>query len=318
MMAFRAGCAGVVGKLPSRAEYLPVPASAPGFAAFDAWLTDAAEWAAERAGPNWVERFAQGAMHGFVFREPAAPPDGILCGAVVPSCDSAGRQFPLALAVPLQLSPELLARCELLPFVLEAVWAEATQALAELRAGGLTVDAISSISVNPDMDAAEAADLYGRWAAELPLAELWLLLGPALAKPEATLRLLFEALAPLRGVERPQTTLSLRLPLGVAGGAALCFWLDVVRRCVGWNATVPSLFWSHDGHDGAAVVHLGRPPRDTLAELWLPTGSRDAIADMTVEPAGEVIQACRVLPPSAQALLSAPAVTVSQFLAGLA
>ncbi len=38
--------------------------------------------------------------------------------------------------------------------------------------------------------------------------------------------------------------LSLRLPLGQAGGAALCFCSDLARRFLGWRATVPSFFWS--------------------------------------------------------------------------
>lgn len=315
MSAFIAGQAGMVGKLPARAEYLPVPSTDPAFAIFDGWLTEAIEWAAGRAGPGWNEAFEHGAMHGFVFRPPAGAPDGVLCGALAPSRDSAGRAFPLALAAPLRLAPELVARPELLPFALEGLWAEATELLAASRSA--TVAGAPALHGSADIDASEAAQLYDEWAAELPLVELWSLLGSALGSPDATLRVLLETLAPARGTERPQTTLSLRLPLGMAGGAALCFWLDVVRRSLGWTATVPSLFWSHDGSDGSALLHLGRPPKDALAELWLPTGSRDDIVDLTAGAGQGLAEVCAPLTPALSALIETPGATVAQLLSSV-
>ncbi len=317
--AFKVTSSGAVGKLPTLAEYLPVPAEAPSFAAFDTWLTEALEWAAARAGAAWQAAFSEGAMYGFTFRSPAASPGGLLCGALTPSHDSAGRQFPLALAAALQLDAALLKRPELLPFVLEGVWLEATQGLSDLRqaeagAGGPPT---AELGAAAELDCDEAAQLYEGWAESLPLQELWQLLGTALADPPGTFRLLFETLAPVRGVERPDTTLCLRLPLGAAGGAALCFWLDIVRRFLGWRATAPSLFWSHDGTDGMALLLVGAPPKDALAELWLPVGAREQIADFTRPPSAATLTACRPLPPSLQALVQSPAATVATLLAAL-
>src|SRR5262249_29591391 len=158
------------------------------------------------------------------------PPDALLCGALAPSRDSAGRLFPLAVGAPLRMAPALLARPELLPFTLEGLWAEATGALADLM--GATAQAASTLTLGAgqDADVAAPAALYGDWAIALPLVALWALLGPALVSPAAPLRLLLETLTPSRGVEPSSTTLSLRLPLGAGGGAALCCWLDVVRR----------------------------------------------------------------------------------------
>lgn len=319
MSAFEAGRTGAVGKGPWRAEYLPVPSSAPSFAAFDAWLTEATEWAAAGAGPGWSDAFARGAMHGFVYRAPTDPVDVALCGALAPSRDSAGRQFPLALGAPLSVSPELLRRPELLPFSLEGLWAEATGGLAELIHLDHPPDAAAAphLSAGHDAEVAESAQLYDEWVETLPLNELWALLGPALVNPSATLQLLFETLAPSRGVERPTTTLALRLPLGLAGGAALCFWLDIVRRYVGWRATLPSLFWSHDGTTGAALLHLGRPSKGALAELWMPTGKRDDAADLTCPADPAWAEAFSPLPPAVIAALSVPQASVAQLLASI-
>jgi len=313
MTSTHAPAGGFIGKLPTRAEYLPVPSWAPAFAELDAWLSSTMEWAAARAGAEWAERFARGAAHGFVFRAPASAPDEVLCGALTPSRDSAGRQFPLALGVPLRLPPEVVGRAELLPFVFETIWSEATRGLLDALETG-KAELASDLQLEPAADVAEAAQLYADWAAQLPLAELWALLGPALADPRATLRLLFETLAPLRRVERPETTLSLRLPLGQASGLGLCFWLDLVRRALGWRQTVPNLFWSHDGHNGAVMLHLGGPPKATLAELWMPTGSRDDIADLTITPPRELVDMLPALPATVEGALVSFETCVAVFL----
>jgi type VI secretion system ImpM family protein len=317
MTPFVVGPTGAIGKLPSRAEYLPVPSHAPSFAAFDAWLTSASEWAVRGAGPAWPEAFAQGAMHGFVFRAEGGPLDTALCGALAPSHDSAGRLFPLGLGASVRMPRELLTRPELLPFSLEDLWAEATAGLADLMSLRTPTPPVLPALGAHDADVGDAARLYDDWVSNLPLLELWALLGPALSQPAATLRLLLEAIAPARGVEPPTTTLSLRLPLGLAGGAALCVWLDIVRRYLVWQSTLPSLFWSHDGTTGAALLLLGRPPKAALAELWLPSGRHDDIVDLTQPVDAAATAAFSPLPPALAATLTAPQASVAQLLATL-
>src|ERR1043165_9264719 len=91
--------AALIGKLPSFAEFLSPPASPGSFALLEAWLLDSMEWSNGRAGPRFPDAFAGGAMHGFVFGELAVPGAGLV-GALSPSRDSAGRQFPLTFAAP--------------------------------------------------------------------------------------------------------------------------------------------------------------------------------------------------------------------------
>lgn len=308
----------MVGKLSSRGEYLPVPSHAPSFAAFDAWLSTAMEWATRAGGPDFPEAFQRGALHGFAFRPDGERGPNLLCGVLSPSRDSAGRLFPLALGVPLQVAPQAAGRPELMPFVLETLWAEA---------GGLLLDILAAppsgsieppvVTAEPDADAEHAAETYDDWAARITLRELWALLGPSLSRPAATLRLLLEAVLPVRGQESAQTTLSLRLPLGAGSGASLCFWLDVVRRHARWQSTLPSFFWSHDGTTGAALLHLGRPPASTLAELWLPSGTRDEIADLTRPVDIIAVEAYAPLSAEIVAALSDPQATLAQLLAAL-
>jgi type VI secretion system ImpM family protein len=307
------GRSGLIGKVKGRAEYLPVPSSAPSFAAFDAWLSTSIDWATARADAGWSECFARGAVHGFVFRAPGSPPGELLCGSLAPSRDQSGRQFPLALATALSVPPELLARPELLPFVLERVWGDATRALLDVLTTG-DPELATNFKAELTTDVTEAAALYDHWASQLPLVELWALLGPGFNEPEPALRLLLETLNPVRGNECPKTKLSLRLPLGLASGLGLCFWLDVVRRSLHWQRTIPSLFWSHDGNSGAVILPLGEAPAATLAELWLPTGRRDDIADLTLPASPLLVDALPPLAAPVRAALSARGAPVAAFL----
>jgi type VI secretion system ImpM family protein len=296
--------AGFVGKVPDRAEYLPVPTTAPGFAALDSWLSEGMEWAAARAGASFPSAFAAGAMYGFVFCAPATPGQ-MLVGALAPSHDNAGRQFPLAFAIPTELGSAVLERPALLPFILEGLWERSTEALSARLAG----DARDADSWTPPQQSLGAAELdeihqaYADWAGGLPQSEVWQLLSVP-NDPRLALRWLLETLAPLKGHQAPRTTLSLRAPLGALGGVGLCFWLDLVGRSLGWTGSVPSLFWSHDGSTGTALIHPGTPPKPTLAELWLPTGERDEIADLTLPLGDDVAEHLRPLPASLDAALA--------------
>ncbi len=270
--------AGIIGKLPSFAEFFAPPATPAAFARFEALLLDSMEWSLGRAGPPFAEAFARGAMYGFVFSD-LAEPSAPLVGALSPSHDSAGRQFPLAFAAPVTLDARALARPELAPFSFEELWTTSIEALGFGLAGDVArmQELAASLDATALPDFEEAAALYGSWSADLPIAELWPLLGLD-GDPGLTLRWFLEAVAPLR--TGASTSLSLRVPLGALGGVGLCFWLDLLRRSVSWRGRLPSFFWSHDGQSGSALIHLGKPPRQTLAELWLPTGEHDEVADL--------------------------------------
>jgi hypothetical protein len=129
-------------------------------------------------------------------------------------------------------------------------------------------------------------DSYSSWTRSLPTRELWTLIFGAERPidPVRVLSLVSNTVAAYRGAERPASSLALKLPLGAAGGAALCFWLDWVSRIARWKATVPTFFWSHNGREGAAVIALGSPPACTLAGLWTTSGSQNQICDVASAP----------------------------------
>jgi type VI secretion system ImpM family protein len=279
----------LLGKLPARGDFVNLGPGGAVQTELDAFLTDCVEWASERRGSSWHDAYERSGMQAFVFGargERGAPT--YCAGVFTPSRDAAGRRFPLCVAFPFVPSSALSAAPEAAPLVLEAYWHAASELLLELANDPMLdlarrLDAVR-VQEEPLID--EAANSYAQWTQDLPQQELWSLLLPEEPRrhPAELLYLITETVRPCRGVERPTTPLSLRLPLGVAGGAALCFWLDWVRRIARWKATIPNFFWSHDGNAGAALLSLGVSPKSSLSELWAPTGERDEICDLTVAP----------------------------------
>jgi type VI secretion system ImpM family protein len=271
---------GLVGKLPASADFLRVRADSEAFQGLLGWLVDGVQRAA-LAG-DWIAGVSPTAVHAMCFRGRRGT--SALVGALAPSLDQAGRRFPIAAASELAFDAELAEHPEALPIVLESVWSLTAQLVLDLQG----VDRATLDQPLPHADVhvtvSEALHTYRSWTEELPVDDFMaLVFGADPAYAAGALALVEEAVSPYCGVENPDTPLSLRLPLGQAGGAALCFWLDLIVRLTGWRRTVPSFFWSHDGESGALLLHLGRVSPGALRELWLPTGTSDEVCDL-VQP----------------------------------
>lgn len=308
------------GKLPSRGDFLHIGASSAALAAFDDWLTQGVEWAHARAGAAFREAFTGSSIRAFVYVARSDPgPASLIIGALAPSRDEAGRQFPISVASSVALGTDFASEPQLLPIACEDIWQEASQCLAELLAGASEPSArLAALHPHPALDFADAQYNYSAWSEALPLAELWTLISASHSFDwlHDTLRWIAETVRPHRHQEAPNTRLAIRLPLGAAGGAAVCFWLDVVRRLSAWRSTVPSFFWSHDGVSDQLTVHMGLPAAASIAELWLPTRSRDEFCDLTVPLGGAALEHVSPLPAQVVHALSAPS-SVAAFLATL-
>lgn len=266
---------GLVGKLPAAADFLRIGAQTEVFQSLLGWLIDGVQRAATRAE-------VQGAGDGVIaFCYTSRKADTALGGALAPSMDQAGRRFPIAAASELLLDAELSQHPEALPLVLESVWATTSQLVIDLQAADRAALEAAPLHTDVDIDLPAALAAYRRWTRELELDDfVELVFDGDTARAAAAFALAADAVAPYVGVESPDTPLALRLPLGQAGGAAVCFWLDLIARLAGWRRTVPSFFWSHDGASGALLLHLGRVPPGALAELWLPTRESDEVCDL--------------------------------------
>jgi hypothetical protein len=138
-------------------------------------------------------------------------------------------------------------------------------------------------------------ELYADWAEGMGAAQLCSLLGRPVGWLAGATATIAQAVDPQGGGR----VRSFRVPLGQGAGGALCFWLDVVRRAAGWQAHVPSFFWSHDETGGEALVFVGAPGDLALATLWGAAAARTDICDLTVP--GDTLGA-GALTPSTHAL----------------
>jgi type VI secretion system ImpM family protein len=300
---------GLVGKLPAAADFLRFRADSEAFQGLLGWLIDGVQ----RAAATGVMDSPDTGVQALCFRGRGA---SALVGALAPSADQAGRRFPIAAVSELALDAELAQHPEVLPLVLEAVWAATAQLVVELQQ--LERAELEEAQRDParfevemNLGVGDALNAYRAWTDELELDDfLALVFGADLEHAVGALALAEEAVSPYRGVEHPDTPLSLRLPLGQAGGAAVCFWLDLIVRLTGWRRTVPSFFWSHDGDSGALLLHLGRVPPSALRELWMPTGKSDEVCDL-VQPGPEFRSPRRA---RWQRLLDDPTLRVSELL----
>jgi type VI secretion system ImpM family protein len=311
--AFRAvGAFCAFGKLPSRADFVHVGPASELFARFDDWLTDSVEWAHARSGANWCEAFRGGTMRAFMYRgDGPGMEQALVVGALAPSRDEAGRLFPICVAAPVVLAEKFVKSPHLLPLACENIWQVAGENLAELGLNpnadlGARLAGLAEPSVVRFSDA-EAA--YAAWGEAQQVSDLDALItgSEQIDALRGILRLVAEAVLPHRKKELPGTPLSLRLPLGAAGGAAVCFWLDAVRRLVGGSAMVPSVFWSHEGDSGQLTVHLGSAPLATVSEF----------CDLTQPLAAAAVESLAPLPGAMEQVLRYRSGSVAGLLAAL-
>jgi type VI secretion system protein ImpM len=279
------GAVGVVGKLPAFADFVRLGAQAKLFEDLLTWLVDGTERSAALRR-DALALIGAGPLHAFVYRAGAG--SSFLAGVLGPSSDQAGRCFPSAVAAELPVSPALLQEPGVLPILLERIWAVTGQVATELQTQDReTILAAPGWQVDMEASPTQALATYRAWTEELPVQELLdLVFAGDVAAAARAIALTEEAVRPYRGIEEPSTPLSLRLPLGEYGGAAVCFWIDVVRRLLGWRRTLPSFFWCHDGSSGVLMLHLGQVSVRAFAELWFPTGACDEVCDLALPGSG--------------------------------
>jgi type VI secretion system ImpM family protein len=271
---------GLVGKLPASADFLRIRAQTEVFQALLGWLVDGVQSAAAR-GTGYAPDARPGEGSVFAFCYKGRKHTTALGGALAPSSDQAGRRFPIAAASELLLDADLSQHPEALPLVLESVWATTSQLVLDLQSVDRAALDAAPLHADADIDVPAALAAYRGWTRDLDLDDfVALVFDGDRAHAAGAFALTEDAVAPYVGVENPDTPLALRLPLGQAGGAAVCFWLDLIVRLTGWRCTAPSFFWSHDGASGALMLLLGRVSPGVLSELWLPTGTSDEVCDV--------------------------------------
>jgi hypothetical protein len=265
--------AAVLGKVPWHPEFLVGSQLSPELFAFDQWLFRNAQ-----SMPD----ITNGQSYGFLLQlAPADTALGGIAGVISPSQDAAGRRYPLSVAGRVSVTRDVAAHCEVLPIVLEDYWHMAVDILTEASLGPPDDGdwRLGRLSQTPTESCETAFELYADWAERMRTSQLCSLLG----RPTDWLARAVAVIAHAVSPEGGGAVRSVRVPLGKAGGGALCFWLDVVRRLVGWRVHVPNFFWSHDAKGGDALVLVGAPGETLLTTLWAGASHRDEVCDLTAQ-----------------------------------
>jgi type VI secretion system ImpM family protein len=274
--------ASLIGKVSWEYEFLRGPRHSTAISAFDEWLFRNAA-ACDRSG--WFAA-AEPAAYGFVMQIEPGGRAPVLAGAVGPSRDRAGRAYPAAIVSSVALD-DAAAHPEVLPILLEDYWQRAVEALAWARTTSEGADEghLQDITGRPIEPCSNAAALYVDWTHRTtPLALCGML--------DRSPPWLEHAVDALASVARPQRQgaqaagaprCAVRVPLGRAAGAALCFWIDVVWRAAGGRGSCPSFFWSHDAQSGDALLSLPIALDTTLTTLWSGVPRGEEILDLTRE-----------------------------------
>jgi type VI secretion system ImpM family protein len=272
MTVWRSGAA-VFGKAPWHDEFLRPSSKEGDLRAIDEWVFRNADAMAASLVANASR--PQGAF-GFLVKVDETDPLQAVAGVLRASRDSAGRHYPLIVAASLTMERSVAGRPEVAPILLDSYWQVAVDALdAWAAAAPAAGDNLELVTSAPFESASSALDLYTGWTQETAGADLCSLL-------DRPLEWVRGAAARLAAVARhpPRTLAAVRAPLGRAGGSALCFWLDVLRRSARWRAHLPSFFWTHDGDTGHAILCLGAPSAAALAALWSVDSADAAVWDV--------------------------------------
>lgn len=308
------------GKVPNVGDFIRFHADHPSVIALEAWVTDGMGFAHTKRR-TWAGDFGRGSARAFVYRPPAkVQQDTVVIGVIRPSHDAVGRLFPLMFGATNDAAPFATAP-HLMPLLLGDFLEYA--GYASLRADSIKQPSeleshVTSLSP-PVFDARAAQAEYAMFSQQTTVGTaLSAVFGPAwTSRAPHALHTILQALEPVRGREPPDTRLSLRLPLGGAGTAAVAFWIDVVRAAARWQRTVPSFFWDTDG--GALLLQLGDTPPASLAELWSPDENADLTCDLVT--ANSTVDPNRVLsslPHAVAAALYDSNHSVSAFVSALA
>lgn len=262
----------VVGKFPGYSEFLRSEGELA--LAFETWLDDASGELRVRYGSSWTVLFTSTVR--FLWYPPRrVRTAGALIGVIVPSVDAVGREYPLCVFA--QFAAVKDASPHLVPLAFQHYLAEAeslARSAPELSKASLQ-DHAEALRL-PSSEAFADADVEHRtFTEEVRHEDLWPVLfagGEPTSMASHTLDALSNALLSLRGKERPQSDMLLRLPL--SEGRYVPIWLDVVERFREPHAARASAFWTDEtlliapGDDVLASV---------LSELFAADGENDLI-----------------------------------------
>ncbi|WP_224240864.1 type VI secretion system-associated protein TagF [Hyalangium gracile] len=287
MLGVKANAVALLGKAPCQGDFIRWNATDPVSVQFHRWLEEGHE-AVRRANLTLP-------AEPICFVYTAAGGRQALVGMMAPSSDKVGRQFPLAVYVPVDMGP-VSGNSATLQGSHQAFFAGARKLLAD--AATLSADElgkrVDALGADASGDSA-AADTYRRRALAAPASAL---VGqftgegaPAGAQYYA-FRTFMMACAAERGKEPIKPGVTLDCPFPEATGPYP--WVEMARRLLQWRGTTPALFW-HLGPTPRLLLSLGPPSSTLLLHLARPEHSSMKLWPLRTKATGAIETAKQAL-----------------------
>jgi len=257
---------GFYGKLPVSSEFLRWNASSAEIEELDRWIREGMYYAKTSLSSSWPMDFAQTDPWNFLF----VPREGLrfIVGALIPSQDKAGREFPFLiyhLLGKLEYSPALWCA----PLRFRRFFTQCHDAIKEIaNASDISKveDRVRSLgwSAMPDDESGEK--LYRALLLGKESRELWASLFGDFEHPDKY-RLFAEVIECLDAFRQgggPETSYSVKVPLLPSCREEtydLPFWVDLITRAAGKEREVRMLLWSRRPSKGKPLllVAMGLP-----------------------------------------------------------
>ena len=299
---------GLFGKIPAQGDFLRLGGATPAVMAFDRWLQEGID-AGRRAGTGLPAEPLY-----FLFRTQGLRE--ALIGALVPSGDSVGRTFPLAVygfvdgstlaerfsLVPAACANFLAAAVDLLGDAARLTAADLGARLAQLPTPTAEDSVAAEDMRRAVLNGARAGDLAERLFPGVPAGRAYY-----------AFRTFASACEAVRGrdTDRPGVTLDcvVRSPVD------RLVWLELGRRLLGWREMPPSLLWADS--PPRLLLSLGPAPSSLLLYLTKPDHGGAKLWPVATDRPEAIEEARQALRPAQRQALERPELSLEMLISAL-
>jgi type VI secretion system protein ImpM len=300
---------GLFGKIPAQGDFLRAGAQGAIVQAFDRWLEESLD-GLRRAGGGLPDEPLCFLYRGSGVRE-------ALIGAMLPSVDAVGREFPLAV-YGVADGAELAEAFPLAPTACAHFLAAAGDLLREAR-GKTGAQLAAELAHLPRPAAEDTQAALGTQRAVLSHGRSGDLVARLFTGPAGQAFYAFRTFAmacePLRGQVAQRSGVTLDCPVRAAVDRVA--WLELARRLLAWRDGPPTLLWV-DAPAPRLLVSLGPAPAALLTYLARPDHGGARLWPLVTDRPAAIDEAHRALPATPRAALERPDTSLEALLASLA
>jgi type VI secretion system protein ImpM len=304
---------GVFGKLPTVGDFVVHNGSMPAARELQQWLVGEVENLAAK------RKHAPVVPVKFLIRDSGG--SGACIGAMAPSRDRVGREFPLAVFAQIDL-PVACHRFPSLPTAYAGFLDSSAKLVGDAATLGLDLTGVllrSDMLPLPGPQDLEASRTWTHQALEATGGQTLLeaVFGPLSGGVALHgMHMFSTACAHVRGGDPGRASIVLDCP--TSDDVQLVFWLRLARDMLDWRRAPPSFFWTGPGGpDTRLLLTLGAPAPGVLHFLADPTVAAEKLWPMRTQNANVIDGARRGLSPGRLRTLGQPPATADLLLQAL-